>query len=455
MIASRVVPLLWLVAGTAAAAILDLPLSDAVERALDSNLSLLAAQYASDASEYSVLASRSEFDLKVVPTTVLGRIDDSSTSSGASDLNASVGAQFRKRLAWGTTLSVGPSYNRFGDASNTTFNVGVHQPFFSGFGREAALDGVRTAEHDLASSQRSYRRARRQLALDTVEVYYTALREKYVAEMSGELAERLRRQVAVAGLKEKAGLAGPSDTFRAQIRLKDAETSAYQAQGTFDLATGRLLHLLSLPPDTDLQLHPAVPPDIGIEDAEQRAIDDNYELQQLRDDLAEAERTARVAANAALPDVSLNASYGQAALADPLLQSFIPATQRVWSIYLQSSGDLNRTAEKMKLQRALLRVNTVKVEMEDKTDDVRREIRQQLHVIDNARARIGLRDEQIRQAEGKRALAEVKFAHDMADNFELIEAESDLYRARIERSTAETEYATAAYTLRSMMGQFP
>jgi outer membrane protein len=350
---------------------------------------------------------------------------------------------------------VGPSYNRSGDASNTTLNLSVHQPLFSGIGREATLAGVRIAEHGLAASEWSYRQARKVLALETVDVYLAVLSEKHTTDISEELSERLRRQVDIAELKEKAGLAGPSDTFRAQIRLKDAEDSAYLARGAFDQANGRLLHLLALPPDTGLDLHPVTPPALDAQDAERLAIDGDKELHQLRDDVAEAERAARVAANAALPDLSFNASYGQAAFADPLLRSFVPATQRVWSVFLQSSGDLSRTAEKLNLRRALLHVDTVKVAMEDRTDEVRREIRQQLHVIDNARSRIDLRDEQIREADGKRALAEVKFAHDMADNFELIEAESDLYRAKVERSSAETEYTAAVYTLLSMTGQFP
>jgi outer membrane protein TolC len=293
------------------------------------------------------------------------------------------------------------------------------------------------------------------IALETVSVYHAALREQYLADTNEALSGRLRRHVLVAGGKERAGLAGPSDTFRAQIRLKDAEDSVYQSRGAFDVAAGRLRHLLALPAETEITLRAATPPALNLQNAEQLAIDHSSGFQQLRGDHLEAQRAARIAANRTLPDISLNLSYGQAALAESSLQSLIPATQRQWGLFLQSSGDLNRTAEKLNLRRALLRLEALEVALADKAADIRRELRQQLRAIEIARARIGLREEQIRQADGKLALAEVKFAHDKADNFELIEAESDLHRARIELSAAETDYALAAYALMAMTGQFP
>jgi outer membrane protein TolC len=41
-----------------------------------------------------------------------------------------------------------------------------------------------------------------------------------------------------------------------------------------------------------------------------------------------------------------------------------------------------------------------------------------------------LREEQIRQGESRLALAQVKFSHDMASNLDVIEAETELQRAR-------------------------
>jgi len=95
------------------------------------------------------------------------------------------------------------------------------------------------------------------------------------------------------------------------------------------------------------------------------------------------------------------------------------------------------------------------VAIEDKALEVERAVRQQIQILAGARARIELRETQVRQARGKLALAGVKVAHDMADNFELIEAEGDLYRAGSELAGATMEYALGAYALKAMMGDFP
>ncbi len=446
-------PLACLFAGTTTAAAMDLPLSAAIERALGANRNLVSSRLVRDGEQYAVQGAVSEFDLKVVPTVAIGRIGDNAFSSQTSAANSSLGAQLRKKFDWGTVVSVGPSYNWSGDTSNTTLNVSVHQPLLNGFGRDVVLDGVRRADFTLASSERSYQQARVNLILETITVYHEGLRQQRLAEISEALSERLRRHGLIAQRKEKAGLAGPTDTFRAQIRLKDAEDSVNQARGALEIAKGRLRYLLALPADADILLHAPPRPPVDAERAEELALGRGAELQQLRSEHGEARRAAVVAANAALPDVFLNVGYGQAALSDPRLQSFVPTTRRQWSVFVQTSGDLNRTMEKRNYRRALLRVEAFEVALEDKSADIRRQVRQQLRALDDAGLRIGLREEQIRQAEGKLALAEVKFAHDMADNFELIEAEGDLQRARTELAAAETEYAIGAYSLKAMTGQ--
>jgi outer membrane protein TolC len=90
--------------------------------------------------------------------------------------------------------------------------------------------------------------------------------------------------------------------------------------------------------------------------------------------------------------------------------------------------------------------------LESKLIDVRRQVRQQLLALAEARQRIALRREQITQARGKLALAEVKFGHEMADNFDVIEAETEVERARGSLLATEAEYAVGVYNLQAMTG---
>jgi outer membrane protein len=66
--------------------------------------------------------------------------------------------------------------------------------------------------------------------------------------------------------------------------------------------------------------------------------------------------------------------------------------------------------------------------------------------------RMQIRKDQIHQARGKLALAKIKFSHGMADNFDLIEAETELQQARSNFLAAQIEYIVGVYRLRAAMG---
>ena len=161
---------------------------------------------------------------------------------------------------------------------------------------------------------------------------------------------------------------------------------------------------------------------------------------------------SNIADNATLPNVSLQMNYGQVAITNPLIAQYLPTTQQQWSVYLQSSSDLSRTAEKSNYQRARINAEALRINLEHKVDDIKRQVRQQLLYIAAVKERIALRGEQIRQAEGKLALAEVKFTHDMANNFDVIETVTELQRAQMSLLATEMDYALSIYNLRATTG---
>ena len=425
-----------------------LTLPNAVSMALTVNKNLVASKIA---AEFSLSAARAEFDLKIVPTATLGRIDNNALST-ATGANNSYGAQLRKKLETGATVSLGPSLNRSGGTSNTTLNLGIVQPLLKGFGSDINLDGIRRAEFSVNSSRRSLQQTSLNTALDAIGAYYEALKQLQLAELNESLSQRLKRHALIARSKERVGLASPMDTYRAEIRLKDAEDAANQARNAYQNTLDRLKLILDLNLDSEIQLFAPSLPELGVADPEGDAINNRIEIAQLRAELEEANRAVDLAANGLLPEVSLQVNYGRATTTDPYLAQLLPTTQRQWNVSLQASGDLWRTAEKGNYRRAQLRVDALRLNLDTKIAEIRRQARQQVLALAEAKQRIDLRQEQIKQAEGKLALAEVKFAHDMADNFDVIEAEAELQRARTNLLATEADYAVGIYNLKAMTG---
>jgi len=122
-------------------------------------------------------------------------------------------------------------------------------------------------------------------------------------------------------------------------------------------------------------------------------------------------------------------------------------------VYLESCAEFSRKAEENAWRQALLRVESTRLALETKTEEIRRQVREQRLQLADLRVRIGLREEQIRQGESRLALAQVKFSHDMASNLDVIEAESELQRAAASLAGARADYAIGIYQLRAMAGR--
>lgn len=69
-----------------------------------------------------------------------------------------------------------------------------------------------------------------------------------------------------------------------------------------------------------------------------------------------------------------------------------------------------------------------------------------------AQERVEIKKEQIRQAQGKLALSKIKFNYDMAGNFDVIEAETELQRGKVDLLTSRIDYIEGTYKMRAALG---
>jgi adhesin transport system outer membrane protein len=278
------------------------------------------------------------------------------------------------------------------------------------------------------------------------------LREQQMLEFAVGQRRRIEQHTRVAESKERSGIIGPMDLLRARIRLGEAQDALNQARVTSQAAMNRLRRALDISLDTEIVLAKPGEPRIDGANLEAEAALNRPEIVQMRAELGEAMRIAGVADKNVLPEVTLRVSAGQATT-DPFLVQYLPATQRQWSVFLQTSTDLARTAEKNAARQAALRAQSARIALESKIEEVRRQVREQRLQLDDARVRIALREGQIHQAETRLALAEVKFSHDMASNVDVIEAETELQRAEAILAGARVDFAVGVYQLRAMAGQ--
>jgi outer membrane protein TolC len=441
--------ILFFVSSAEGQTILTLP--EAITLAQKGSRNVALSANALSAQRYSFEAAQSEFDTRIVPSVTAGA-GGSSGNGSATDYAA--GVNFERKSTYGTKTAVGPALKKGNGAYVSGIGLNLTQPLLRGFGRDFNLDATYSAEAGVSGASRALYTAQLNAVLTAVATYYEAHRQHESIQLNADMAEKLRAHARVAQAKEGVGLVSPMDSYRAEIRRKDAEDARSQSvQGKLE-AINRLKLILGLPVSDAIELAPppldevSVPP---LEACLTTAIVESIDLRQAQAELAEAERRTTVAKENTLPDVNLIFDYAREGSGDSVGAS-TSFDQNRWGVHLQGSTDLYRTSQKAAYSQSLLAVSNARISLENRTEELSRQVRLQYEKLTQGQERIAIREAQISQAEGKRALAQTKFTHGMADNFDLVEADGELLQARLNLLAAKVDYAVGVYVLKGFMG---
>jgi outer membrane protein TolC len=428
-----------------------LTLSDAIDLSLHVNRSLKSSAYGVESQNYVLTATESEFEWKYAPATTAFASEESNS------LGAGITAAKKFRLGPVVALNQEFIKNEISGVDGgwqAKFAVSLTIPLLRGLGSEINLDSINTAEFSLRSVRRSHHLAKINLVLETVSAVYDIVKQRELVNLNRSQADSFHSHAMMAMAKEKISLAGPIDVYRAQIRLKDAQDSLNRSREALRNAGDRLKIILAAPLDVAIQVVAPLayqPIDINLEEAVATAMQNRVELEQVDDEIKNVRRSSRLAEHNLKPQLDLVGRYNRLAI-DDLAVRAIRLEEDFWSINLVSTTDWRRTAEKATFQRSLLAVKTAELNRWTKVDDIKREVRQVFDSLLKAEERMQIRNEQIEQARGKLALAKTKFRHGMANNFDVIEAETELQEAQTNLLTAKIEYIVGTYRLRVGMG---
>jgi len=432
---------------------IHITLDQAINLALGANRGIIFSANTVTNSELSVEAAEAEFGVKFVPTVGTSVSDAGSASEAESNVN--VTGSVEKKFAFGPKGSMGPRVTKTDSGEYTTgIGVSLNIPLFKGFGREYNLNRVDTSNHSLRNSRRSHYLKRNRTVVDTVSAVYDIVKQEYLERLYRTQVEMYQGHEKTAMIKEKAGLATSIDVYRAKISIKDAEDNLSRTQKSLADARDRFKLILAIPLTMDIKVTAPIeydPVTLNREQALEIAFANRVELKQARDSMDEAIRKSNIAKHNLWPDFNLIMDYERAGTAENFSQS-TDFDENTWSVSLTGGSSWPKTAEKAAFRQSLISIKTERLRLELKHDEIQREVRGQLEVLKKAENSIKIRKEQIKTAEGKLALAKIKFRHAMADNFDVIESESELENAKVNLLSAKTEYIVGIYKMRSVLG---
>jgi outer membrane protein TolC len=425
-------------------------LPKAIEMALDHNRNIQSAKNNLVSANLSLNTAHSDFDVKARPFAGAGITD------GKEDI--STGVSLSKTLTQGMRVSVSPHVSRQDSGYGSGLTVGMDVPLFKYFGELVNTQYIQSSEYSLRASERSLTSTKEAIVLETVASYYNILEQKKNVEMNRFLVERFKNHAIIAQIKTDIGLAQPLDVYRSKIQEKDAEVSLTNSLEALQNAGDQLKSILAIPQDTAIDIDVKDAPvdiqatDMDIHEIETIAFEHSLTIKSALDQLNERQRAARIAEHYLLPDLTLSADYTRSGLDDNLSRDMFQRYDDNWRLFLTSSTDFARSSEKNSYRQSLISLKSAELDLADAKDQLSKEIRSQIDTLEKTKQRIRLVEEQIHTAMGKLELAEVKFNNGMADNFDMIEAETENHQAKLQLLSAQIDYIVGTYRLRKIIG---
>ena len=430
---------------------MKLTLESAINRALRANRGIQDVMDQVEGANLTLVAADSEFELKIIPA---GEARVSGDSDEGSSDTLGAGISLQKKFDVGTDISVTPQTRKTDEFYSTGVDAKLSQPLLRGFGREYNLSGVRSAEFGTRSAQRTLYMRQVSTVLLTINAVYDVIRQRELYQLNEESAQRLRVHAEAASAKNKIGMSNQIDVYRAGIQEKQAEENLIIANEALSAALDNLKILLSLPLEEEIEIEAPLNYNL-VRFSNQAAVDtalkNRVVLDQAKDNIREAERLSRVAKHNIWPDFDVVLNYSRFGSGENFGDS-TGFNQDTWNVGLVTSTDLARTVERAAYDQSLLNVKVAHRNYNLLRDEVVREVNLNFRNLRSYENSITIQNEQIKQAKGQLELAQVKFRWGLANNFDVIDAETKLRNAQTNLLTAVINYIVGTNRLRGSMG---
>jgi outer membrane protein TolC len=431
-------------------------------------------QDAADSAVSAVLARDvplSEYRFNLVPS-VSGGLQGSNNTNQHYDLDLS-----RKLLATGTQIDLtgGTSvYSSVPQVSVPYFSetrITVTQPLWQGRSRLENSDRLDDAERRVGAAKNVLASARGDLVLQVTRGFYDVVRTEELLRIAQSSLDRVSELDQIGRAKLSIGAVSKMDVFRTELHATRLKNALVEQHAKHESAIDQLRGLLGLGADVPLEVDPreagvatdrpgapalrgidlAPPPGARVEEAVEEALANRVEVSEARDQVTDAERKAVLARYKIWPEISLLGSYARQGTGDNFEESsHLGRTE--WLVGVSSTTPLDRTEERVAAAQAELTLRGRERRLRAVRDQTIRQVREAWRQLERARAGRTLAGEIVEQAEKQTELARFRYEKGITDNFDLVQAESELAEARGGQVLAAIDEILAAAAVRHATG---
>lgn len=427
-------------------------LESAINRALIANRQFLGARDNIVKAELNEAFAASEFDWKFLPTGRTGYVGGGHAGEG---MSFSAGAELSKKFVSGNEISIIPTVAKINRRYEASLRASFTQPLLRGFGSFYNLSNLYAAQYASRSASRSAYIQQIGLIFKTIQTVYDIIKNKEVYRLTQESFERIKRFRDAAKVKEKIGFSNSLDVYRAETELNSAENALAAAQDNLKDSEDRLREILSLDLDTSFTIEaPLENFDLGLttEEAIQTALATRMEIDQSYDAYNEAKRLAKLAKRNLLPDINVVLDYTSTGTDEEFSALGTKRHDSKWGIGVTTSNDFWQASPQLAYDQSLLSASAAARETENVQENIILEVKRVGRALEKSYKQILLLREQIHTSQGGLKIAQVKFDHGLANNFEVIQAEKSLTQSEIGLFSSIIDHIVNQYKMLGTIG---
>ncbi|MGD9518170.1 MAG: TolC family protein [Armatimonadota bacterium] len=323
-------------------------------------------------------------------------------------------------------------------------SVGVDFIFWDS-SQHAAINQARASEevawYHLGDTQR-------QLLETVATLYYTALANEKMAEVTASAVVSARRHLDLVRGRIEAGTAAEADRLPVEVELAQAQLRAVQAEDALKQSLAELRATLGVFSDIPLRLT-AQPERVTAEEELaalwERAATERDDLEALRATVRSREWAARLAKMDAGLSVQLSghAEYGR----------YSGTTGESWWVGAGASAPLFSKQARADVKSAEAGLAAAKANLADAELMVRQAVEQAYLSLRDASERVAQAAKAVESAQVNLQAAEERYAEGVATIIEVTDAEQSLREAQADDVQARYQQNVAAVQLRSAVGE--
>jgi len=341
---------------------------------------------------------------------------------------------------------------------NWASRVGVTVPLYTG-GRLSSL--IEAAEKESAAATEDLTAGDADLVLETTSAYWDLVTARASVEVLVEALRSYDAHVEDARNRESHGLAARNEVLAVQVERDRAELARLRAANAARVMEANLARLIGEPDGTAIEpvesLDSGAPAAggeaAGVEPLVRQALRDRSERRALESRAEAAEARSRAAKAGSLPRVDFSAGYDYARpnrrilpLADEWNDSWDATVTMSYRFF-----DGGRTRSEVSRDAAL--ALAARRQLEDLDRRIRLEVTQRFMELDTARASVDVAERNLVSATENRRVASERYSAGVVPSSELLDAETALLRAGLDRTSALADAREAEARLDRAVGR--